>query len=390
MENELGAISDFFPFRHDVSDPKSLPLSPELLPVTLRQWCTWTTDFPADYITEFTQLCGTLIAKCDDASKIVFVGRSPELLYEYIRACYGNTDYESRFAVFLFSCRISGFKDYVDWKHYAPLSRMKLRPYMRALGIAPNDIIRRKRPTAFVDYVHLGTTMNCLFYLLAEWCIEENLDFRGMISKLRIISIERTEAREQSWDTYGADPLCENEWIRNLGTRRVRRIWIPHNTWCSFAETTAKSCSSYTSEKWGTEGMVEMTEDRYFGLLFCRIHYNYGASREGRAALRRAIGTQAEIRWTWLREWLGMLRDGAATCAQAGHSRARPKAKSRKVAPRSDYRAFRETDEKWIRSIEERVSRKHGREDGKSGKHEFRKDIRQQLQEVSQELDEPN
>src|SRR5688572_30647 len=81
-----------------------------------------------------------------------------------------------------------------------------LRAYIQSKGLAPSQIIRRKRPTVFCDFVcsgiplffpiHTGETLDNLFLLLGFWCNGEGEDRKAMLQKLRFISIEMKEVAD--------------------------------------------------------------------------------------------------------------------------------------------------------------------------------------------------
>lgn len=383
---------DFAPFRHDVSDVKSLPkecgrpsFSTLRSETKARRGSSWL-DAPDGYENALAEISATLIAKCDDALKIVFVGRSPEGFYEYLRACYKGTEWEKRFEMFMFSYRMPGMESAEDWMSLATESRFKLRPAMRAVGLAPEDIIRRKRPTALVDFVYAGTTMNCLFWMLAEWCVGEKLDLAAMLGKLRVISIERKEKLEYSWEHRGYDHLSENEWIKELGTSRVKRIWVSEELWCFASDWSPKICLSYTHDKWGTEREVERDHEIIPGVQLCIAHYDYGMSKEGKAALRHQIAKQSEMRWPWLRDWLAALRPIGQNGAQKlGSGASQSRGRSARVSKSRPFKEFDEFDDKWLQNTIKQLDKEdisRARKMKRRSKLEVKKDISDQVKEL--------
>ena len=99
--------------------------------------------------------CASRVLAFAGNADIVFVGRSPESLFDLISGVLFETSWLERLKLLHFSMRWTELAK-VGAEH--PQSIPALRQYLTVLGLEPARISRHPRPVALIDWVQTGGT----------------------------------------------------------------------------------------------------------------------------------------------------------------------------------------------------------------------------------------
>ncbi len=147
------------PFRWDVTRRSQLGSLPEIeLPETYPQ-------FEEDLLT-----CSARILAFAGDSDLVFVGRSPQPLFDLLSGLLAETSRSDRLRLLNVGLR----------RVEAP-SEEQLRaiyPYFAEVGLEPHALARGRRGTALVDVVDTGETLGTLLTFLKTWSDSLLADWR--------------------------------------------------------------------------------------------------------------------------------------------------------------------------------------------------------------------
>ncbi len=134
--------------------------------------------------------CSKVIAFADD-SDIIFVGRSPESIFDYLSGLLFDSSWFDRLELLHFSMR---FKEESEIRKEHPEAVEAMRSYLQQLGLHPEGLATRCRPVAFVDLVATGDTFGRLTTFLYNWAKDVNYDWNAVKRRIRIVGItERTK-----------------------------------------------------------------------------------------------------------------------------------------------------------------------------------------------------
>src|SRR5688500_13363749 len=142
------------PFRWDVRRREQLGRLLETAPLDPRAW--WHGPYWAEFLDELRICAARVVARAGNA-RMVFVGRSPESLYDYLTGALAGTDWEDR-------CELLNVSLFGGDAHrfVAPPAMQALRDQFAACGLTPAEIAAAPLPVAFVDLVSSGGTFGSL------------------------------------------------------------------------------------------------------------------------------------------------------------------------------------------------------------------------------------
>src|SRR5215211_3219521 len=94
-------------------------------------------------------------------SRLVFIGRSPENLYDYLTGALTETSWADRMVLLNLS-----LKTYGDWVEPSAAARGAIREYFRVLKLDPASIAASEYPIALVDLIYEGETFGRLLEMM--------------------------------------------------------------------------------------------------------------------------------------------------------------------------------------------------------------------------------
>jgi hypothetical protein len=234
-----------------------------------------------------------VLARAGDA-RLVFVGRSPENLFDYLTGALADTRWADR-------CDLLSIS--IPWGDvHGFLSRPMveaLRAHFRALGLSPAEIASAPRPVALVDWVSSGTTFGSISATLATWAREERVDVNAVRRRLRFVGItSQGKNSPNAWRWFQ-----RVEWAGDYPRSALRGVSVPGWFWSYLGSSQDKTMRSNSAEHWGTEALMHAPRDpEAFQALKTAVHlHEHARTREERARFAGMLTERVEMREPWLR-----------------------------------------------------------------------------------------
>lgn len=244
-----------------------------------------------------------VIAMCDDAD-LVFVGRSPESIFDYLSGMFAGTTWFERLS--LLNLSIADV-DASDVRIGAGPDVHVLRKHLAELGLAPSEIATRPRPVTFVDLVWRGRTFGALSTALAEWTREENFDANAVTRQVRFLGITwRTKTSPNTWRWHQ-----HAGWLSSFSRSAVKNVSIPGRMWDYLGNQQAKVARTQPRPRWrDTEWRFAPPRDspHLESLRLALRIFDTARSRQERSEFARELARQPALSKPWLRSLLGELR----------------------------------------------------------------------------------
>lgn len=198
-------------------------------------------------------------------SDLVFVGRSPESIHDFLAGALARTGLASRLRILQLSLRCD-----VDFLRLdEPDAWARLRRYLEAAGLGPRQLLARPRPVAFVDLVYSGETFGALARTL-DLMADESGRWGRVRRRLRWVCLTSREERGRpAWDP------SLSPWTRRFSRDQTRCVRIDARFWRYLGEQQRKMSQSYTEDVWAKETTRESLEGEHLE-----------AVREARAVFR--------------------------------------------------------------------------------------------------------
>lgn len=237
--------------------------------------------------------CTRVLAFCDNAD-LVFIGRSPENLFDYLSGILAPTSWAQRCSLVNLALRNllnktmhSSYPDAL--RSTVPGALEHGREQLDFLDLAPARIIVRPRPIAFVDLVASGATFQHLWELLMDWSSDAHLDQAALKRKLRFIGIteqQQTSPKTWRWHQHA-------NWTRDVRPRAIKNVAIASEVWGYLGNTQTKTTVTNPPWRWGDETMSQPVRDVASLQALRRALYLYdlGNSRDQRQRFASELAT---------------------------------------------------------------------------------------------------
>jgi hypothetical protein len=250
------------------------------------------------FLDDLRVCCARVLAMAGD-SRLVFVGRSPESLFDYSSGALADTSWADRLVHLNLSLREADDVLPVE-------AREAVRAQLASLQLDARSIAIDKRSIAFIDLIYTGTTLGALVQLLTDDAEAAGVGVDLVRRRLRIVGI--TERTKNSPNTWRWQQRCE--WASDFPSRVLKGVSVPWRFWSYLGNTQAKVSRSNPPSRWLDPEMGTPPRDpeHTAALRLARALYEHGRTREEREALARVLSTQREIRGSWLRRLVLELR----------------------------------------------------------------------------------
>lgn len=236
-----------------------------------------------------------VLARAGDA-RLVFVGRSPESLFDYLTGALADTSWADRLDLLSVSMPYGDVHANPD----VPRTAVEgLRAMLRALRLSPAEIASAPRPVALVDVVNRGGTFASLAETWAGWARSEGLDPNAVRRRLRFVGMTvRTKNSPNTWRWFQ-----RSGWTEHFPRGALRGVSIPGWFWGYLGNYQEKMMPSNDFTRWGTEDLSRpVHEPEAFNALrtALRIH-EQARARDERARFASLLTSREEMREPWLR-----------------------------------------------------------------------------------------
>lgn len=296
MPNRAGVV----PFRWDVRRREQLG---RLLDVPApRRPYVWIPTRFRDLFPEVRSCAVRVLARAGDA-RLVFVGRSPENLFDYLTGALAHTSWADRCDLLSVSI------PWGDVHGFLPRPMVEgLHAHFRALGLSPAEIARSPRPVALVDLVSSGTTFGSLSATLATWARHEGVDVNAVRRRLRFVGItRRTRNSPNTWRWFQ-----RVDWAADYPRNALRGVSVPDWFWSELGNYQDKTMRSNSAEHWGTDNLMRPSRDpEAIEALKTAVRIHERARRpDERARFSAQLAAREEMREPWLRSLVVEIRRG--------------------------------------------------------------------------------
>jgi hypothetical protein len=256
------------------------------------------------FFDDLRECCVRVVASAADGD-LVFVGRSPESIFDYLTGVLSGTSWSERAVLVNFSMRHSAVEELARTDAGAVAA---IREQLAALGLSPGEIAASARPKVFVDLVYGGNTFGHLLGLLEHWAADTRVDAAAVRRRIRFLGITiRTKNSPNTWRWYQ-----QVEWARRLPRSSVRSVSIPFGLWSYLGDNQKKVARWHPPARWGAEdaSLPPRDEDALKALrLAHRIHERGRAERSRFAA---ELAAQGQLRDPSVRRLILELRGTSA------------------------------------------------------------------------------
>jgi len=254
----------------------------------------------ASVVDELRMCCSRVIAMAGDA-RLVFIGRSPEYLFDYLTGAFANTSWTNRLAIVNLSLKEFGSKS----DELAPATHLALREQLAAHRLTPWDVASGAHPVALIDLIYGGETFGKLTGCLIAWATASGVGWRAVRRRIRIVGIterQRTGLRLWRWRTL--------DWASSYRPSALKGVSVPYWFWTHLGDSTKKVSRPNPPARWCDPEMERPPRGADFieALRIAVALHDLGRSRTERDALAAAISAQPAVRDAWCRTLAAELR----------------------------------------------------------------------------------
>ncbi|HEY1015285.1 MAG TPA: hypothetical protein VGE07_21445 [Herpetosiphonaceae bacterium] len=238
-----------------------------------------------------------------DGGDLVFLGRSPELIFDLGRSLLADTGWRDRLRHLQMSLNTNEAQHLL--RHENP-GRQFMRGHLAAAGLSPQALLASPNPIALVDVVDVGGTFGSLVTLLRDWTVEERLSWRDASRKLRLVGLVfrgKPSPKAWRWQQHAT-------WLDLLPSGACKNLSLHGYLWRYLAVVGCKTTPPYGPDRWDGDEAASPNRhaDHLRGLAEARWLYERGASREQRLLLAEDMARLPAMRRAWFRSLAGELR----------------------------------------------------------------------------------
>ena len=249
----------------------------------------------AAFLDHILACCSRLLAFSGD-SDLIFVGRSPESIFDHLSGLLFDSSWFDRLELLHFSMR---FLNEADVREERPDAINAMRAYLQSLGLDPEAIATRIRPVTFIDLVASGETFGRLVTFLRNWTNEINYDWNAVKRRIRLIGItgkRKTSPNTWRWQQHGS-------WVSLLQKGSIKNVSVPRELWQFLGNYQAKVTLSYTPARWGDSELSSPSySDRQLKALRFAYHlFELGRGKERRKQLVSLLVKEQAMKHEWFR-----------------------------------------------------------------------------------------
>jgi hypothetical protein len=284
------------PFRWDVSRREQLG---RLLEAPVAPPPHWVMGHDLEELLPDVRACAARVLVRAGDARLVFVGRSPENLFDYLTGVLADTAWRDRCELLVVSLRWN------DDRGARP-ERDAFRAQLRAAGLAPAAIAAAPQPVCFVDLVASGTTFGRLSEELAEWARDERVDVNAVRRRVRFVGITtRGKNSPNAWRWFQ-----RVEWRKDYPRSALRGVSVPYWFWVSLGDYQEKTVPSHYWYPWRTDAMHPPIRDpEHLRALRIAVGlHERGRTRAERERFCDEVVRRPEMREPWLRSLVVQIR----------------------------------------------------------------------------------
>jgi hypothetical protein len=255
-----------------------------------------------EFLDDLRECRARVVTRAGDG-RLVFVGRSPESIHDYLAGVLEDTSWHERRTLLNLSVYQWSAGEIASSEHAGLAS---LRAQLRRMGLDPAAVAAAPRPVVLVDLVSSGGTLGVVQELLVRWAGESGVDPAAVRRRLRFVGIiARHGNRPRHW-IWSRDVA----WTAAYRPGALRSVAVPWRLWDYLGNRQAKAARWNPPFVWGREEMREPPRERE-NLQALRLAvrvYEHGRGVAERERFAAALAAEPEMRDRWLRRLVAELR----------------------------------------------------------------------------------
>lgn len=180
----------------------------------------------------------------------------------------------------------------------APAEIGTARDLLSAVGLAPQALVRRTSPAAFVDVAARGRTFTELFTLLRDWIAEERVPWDVARTKIRFVGV--TSRTKTSPNTFRWQQHLD--WTSRLPARAIVNVSLDPTVWSYLANSQVKLTRSYRPDRWLAAADGPARDERTRQALAEAVALDrYGRTPTARRLMAAGLDGEPALDQAWLR-----------------------------------------------------------------------------------------
>ncbi len=260
--------------------------------------------FPGEDLAELRSVTARAVALAGD-SDLVFVGRSPENLFDYLSGAFAALKQPRSLTLLQLSMPGYGEAD-PDPGELAPLL-----DYFRAEKLDPQALASYGKAVRFVDVVDMGSTFLWLLQLLRDWSRREGADWNVVRRRIGFIGLtcrEKSSPNTYRWQQH-------DDWRAQGAKISAKNVSVSPALWSHIAGTGVKVTISYRRDRWGRGEAARppRTDEALKALRGAVELYDLARTRAERQAFARTLSAQPAMAEPWLRHLVLDLKASGAS-----------------------------------------------------------------------------
>lgn len=247
-----------------------------------------------------------VLARAGD-SDLVFVGRSPECLFDYLSGILDGVAQAPSLTFLHFSAPREPVEEVA--KIYAAEFNALLS-YFVAERIDPLSVATYGKQVRFIDVVASGRTFGTLVDYMRYWGKGQGADWNVVQRRIGFVGITcQDRASPNVWRWWQHQP-----WVAELTKTPITNVSMPWPFWSFIANNNQKVTPSHWVKRWASlEATAPRRDDHHLqGLRLALEIYDRGRDADEREKFVRALTELPEMRQAWLRSLVLRLRGVAA------------------------------------------------------------------------------
>lgn len=256
-----------------------------------------------DYAAELRRAAALILARARPGT-LVFVGRSPENLFDYLSGVFSGIDGAPDLQLLQVSLRNAATLDTIAASQ--PNEFAALCGYFDSERLDPASILAAAGDTTFIDIVSSGATFGALAHLLRIMSERAHIDWQQVARRIAFVGLlEATKNSPNTWRWWQ-----RQSWVAELPHARISNVSIPYRMWIHMADTLDKVTPSHTSWRWADPRttLPSRYEPHLRALRMALQFYESGLSGEERRTLSNEIAKLREMRDGHVRRLVTRLR----------------------------------------------------------------------------------
>lgn len=245
--------------------------------------------------TDLRTAAAKAVARAGD-SDLVFLGRSPENLFDYLSGIFHHIENPPSLTLLHFSNR--GWSAEELAREY-PAELGALFDYFASERLDPASLAGFGKGVRFIDVVSSGGTFGSLVSALRYWSKVQFADWNVIERRIGFVGL--VEERKNSPNTWRW--WQHQAWVRDLKKPKITNVSVPCKFWGWIANNDERVTPSHHKYRWASIDVREPVRyGRHLKALRLAVRlFELGQNRDERKRFVIQLAAQPEMKEAWLR-----------------------------------------------------------------------------------------